>query len=255
MKLLLMLVVLFSTAAGTPPAISTKQPARKPVAAASASLVSRFDLAPLWSLHGDGEAEARVMLGYLGPQYRRLELVFQKVRRDRKNPAVYHVAGKTRERERILPFTGTITLTSMRKVRVPKGCNCAREWNHYQATGRFRLTESAAVEGSGTFSGTLTMMFSRTPNGVAYLPAYKDDWGYTEGKGEGTTFTSTWRNPESKKPLNLLWASNFMEIAPTVMENFYAGDRGMHINPRYARMGWNRYWENEEWWADDEPIM
>ena len=30
------------------------------------------------------------------------------------------------------------------------------------------------------------------------------------------------------------------------------GARDAHINPRYARVGWNTYWQNDEWWVEKQ---
>ncbi|TYZ14490.1 hypothetical protein FY528_01825 [Hymenobacter lutimineralis] len=255
MKLLLMLVALVAATAAAPPAKSPKAaPVRTKTAASSQSLFRQFNLAPLWHLHAK-KAEAQTMLGCMGPQYRRLDIVYKQVRRDGKNPTVYHVEGKSRERERIMPFRGTITLTSIRKVKPEVRASDFKALAHYKVTGRFRLTESPAEEGAGVFTGTLAMTFSHTAAGLAYMPARGEEFGFMT-PGEGATFTSQWASAAHPQPVKIVWASNFMDIAHTVMDRFYIGDRGMHINPKYARVGWNRYWENEEWWAEaEEPVL
>ncbi|MBG8553852.1 hypothetical protein [Hymenobacter guriensis] len=255
MKLLLMLAALAAAAAGSPPAKSSKAiPARASTAASSRTLFRQFNLTPLWQLHAK-KVEAQVMLGCMGAQYRRLELVYEKVRRDGRNPALYYVEGKSRERERILPFRGTITLTAIRKVNPDVRVPGFKALGHYEVKGQFRLTESPAEEGAGVFTGTLAMTFSHKAGGVAYMPAQEEEFGF-RSRGEGTTFTSQWTSVAHPKPIKIVWASNFMDIAYTVMDQFYIGDRGMHINPKYARAGWNRYWENDEWWAEaEEPVL
>ncbi|MCB2379524.1 hypothetical protein LGH70_18145 [Hymenobacter sp. BT635] len=245
MKLLLLPVLLASLLA-TPPTPTLKPAARKaPAAASSATLVRRLNLASLW-LVSAREAEAQTMLGCMGPQYRPFDLVYEKVVRDGKNPALYHVQGKSRERERILPFRGTITVTSLRKVKAPV---------HYRAVGRFRLAEIGQEEGAGTFAGTFTATFSQTPQGLAYLPG-RTYWWAEGPAGEGTTFTSTWTSPTHPQPLKLVWASNFMNIADSIMDGFSVGERGPGINRKYARVGWSRFWENDEWWVEEPgPVL
>ncbi|MCB2408631.1 hypothetical protein [Hymenobacter lucidus] len=253
MKLLVLLAFLLTTLAAAGPA--PKPAPRKPAAtASSAALLRKFNLAPLW-LVSARPAEAQTMLGCMGPQYRPFNLVFEKVQRDSKNPALYHVEGKSRERERLLPFSGTITLSAIKKVKSQYVSETAKPQAQYQASGRFRLTESATEEGAGVFTGTLTVTFSQTPTGVAYLPG-RQFWWSPGGGGEGSTFTSTWSSAAHPQPIKLVWASNFMNIANTVMENFSLGERGPHINPKYSRVGWQNFWDNEEWWADaEEPAL
>ncbi|UOQ52007.1 hypothetical protein [Hymenobacter cellulosivorans] len=223
MKLLLLPLVLLTLLADPP----SGRPAPKSAPAAGvATSFRRFNLAPLWVLY-PREAEAQTMLGCMGPQYRPFNLVFEKVQRDAKKPALYHVRGKSREQERILPFSGTITLTSLKKVRIPDYANNDqfKSLGHYQANGRFRFVESATEEGAGTFTGQLTITFSRTASGLAYMPRLASWWD--EGSAsEGSKFTSTWTSPAHPAAVKLVWASNFMEIAGSVMERFNVGDRG-----------------------------
>ncbi|PJJ60735.1 hypothetical protein [Hymenobacter chitinivorans] len=250
----LLLTLLFGLA--SPPPTPPARTAAAPAPAHAATLFRRFNLASLW-LVSARPAEAQTMLGCMGPQYRPFNLVFEKVRRDAKNPALYHVQGKSRERERILPFSGTITLTSLKKVNIPTytGKEQFKSLGHYQANGHFRFVENAAEEGAGTFTGQLAISFSRTANGLAYRP--KQSYWWDEGSaGEGSKFTSIWTSPAHPAAIKLVWASNFMEIAGSVMERFNIGERGPNINRKYRQVGWSSFWENEEWWAqDEEPAL
>lgn len=248
--LVYLLPVLFALTAPPPkPAVRKATPA-----AGAATMFRRFNLTPLWVLH-PREAEAQTMLGCMGPQYRPFDLVFEKVQRDAKNPALYHVRGKSRERERMLPFRGTITLTTLKKVQLPEYANNSQfqALGHYQAKGYFRFVESE--EGAGVFTGQLAITFSRTASGLAYMP--KPGAWWDEGSaGEGSKFTSTWTSTAHPAAINLVWASNFMDIADSVMDRFNMGDRGPHINRKYRQVGWQSFWKNEEWWVEDqEPAL
>jgi hypothetical protein len=253
MKLLLLLVALGATAPA-PSAPKARPTNRHAPAVSAATFFRQHNLASLWRLNAES-GQPLVLLGCMGTQYRRLELVYESVRRDAHNPQLYHVRGKSRERDRIMPFTGTILLTTVKKVRVTDPPSGFRALAHYQAAGRFRLREAPAEEGSGTLTGTLTMTFSRTAAGLAYMPGQSTEWDYPV-PGEGTKFTSTWTSASHPEPIQLVWATNFIDIADSVIERFHIGDRGVHINPKYARMGWSRYWENDEWWAEaEEPLL
>ncbi|UOQ71237.1 hypothetical protein [Hymenobacter cellulosilyticus] len=177
LTLLLMLPIGATTNPSAPP------PAvRKPAPASSATLFRKFNLAPLW-LVSARPAEAQTMLGCMGPQYRPVDVVFEKVRRDAKNPARYYVEGKTRERERLLSFSGTITLSSVQKVKAPYPLASFQASAHYRATGSFRLVEDRAEEAAGVFSGSVVVTFSQTPAGPAYQPSSAYWWtGASIGK-------------------------------------------------------------------------
>ncbi|UOQ71238.1 hypothetical protein [Hymenobacter cellulosilyticus] len=38
-------------------------------------------------------------------------------------------------------------------------------------------------------------------------------------------------------------------MADELLGDFNVGGRIVEVNPKYARYGWNEYYENEEWWT------
>jgi hypothetical protein len=40
------------------------------------------------------------------------------------------------------------------------------------------------------------------------------------------------------------------EISRDIVPDFNIGERGFMLNPKYAHLGWDKYWQNDEWWAD-----
>ena len=45
-------------------------------------------------------------------------------------------------------------------------------------------------------------------------------------------------------------SSDIFLLSPSLIKDFGIGDRGAQVNPKYAKLGWNELWENDEWWAD-----
>lgn len=43
-------------------------------------------------------------------------------------------------------------------------------------------------------------------------------------------------------------------VTRQVLTRFKIGERDAHINPRYVRVGWNTYWQNEEWRAEKQVV-
>jgi hypothetical protein len=43
-------------------------------------------------------------------------------------------------------------------------------------------------------------------------------------------------------------------VAPFVFKDFMLDERMGQINPKYAKLGWNEFWSNEEWWADSPKL-
>ena len=46
------------------------------------------------------------------------------------------------------------------------------------------------------------------------------------------------------------WLEDISYEAEQILPKFDIGEREMAINPKYARLGWPEFWENEEWWAE-----
>jgi hypothetical protein len=72
---------------------------------------------------------------------------------------------------------------------------------------------------------------------------------HTPSLGAGVLYTGTWTsNAGQVKPAT--WVVNILSyVGPQVFSDFIIGERDRDINPKYARLGWNGYWENEEWWS------
>lgn len=69
-------------------------------------------------------------------------------------------------------------------------------------------------------------------------------------KGAGLLYVGQWVSYQSKISKPLLLSGNVFITAPAALSNFSIGERDPSFNPKYARLGWNDYWANDEWWAD-----
>jgi hypothetical protein len=47
---------------------------------------------------------------------------------------------------------------------------------------------------------------------------------------------------------------NIFYFQQDIFRDFIIGERDMDFNPKYAKLGWNSYWENEEWWAEPGKV-
>ena len=60
-----------------------------------------------------------------------------------------------------------------------------------------------------------------------------------------------WRDGPAGDPVPAVWKQG-MAVAHQVLTRFRIGDRDAHLNPRYARVGWNTYWQNDEWQVEKQ---
>ena len=254
-----MLCVLPVLLLGAIPAVipATDPPATRPVpktdapraktSPASAAMFAQFNLTPLWLNPADGSGAA-VDNGFFGHNRQRLEVYFAQMRRDAQNPALYHVAGKDRRWRKVRAFTGTFTLDDLQPALAPAHETLAAGARCFMATGQFALHETAAPrdQQSGDFRGRFVLDLAREPEGRLKNLRFSDN---PLTRRSGFVLEGSWHPAAGGATVPILLQKGTTVINSTLMPNFEIGDRGSQINPRYTRVGWATYWENEEWWA------
>jgi hypothetical protein len=43
-----------------------------------------------------------------------------------------------------------------------------------------------------------------------------------------------------------VWVRDIIGYSPNILGDLVVGEREFHINPKYAKLGWNEYWTNDE---------
>ena len=231
---------------------------RQPLAAAAmARLLERHDLSNFWRGQ-DSQEEMPPLDGFFGPDYRRISFAFISLRRDSRNPALYHVTGKTRLRQTVTPFTGEVRITSVIRLRPDKHQPDVL-WHEldvdslgkvYSATATFAFREDSAAAGAGQYVGTSYLDFCLTLGQPAQLARPYGTVAAMPTKGTGILYRGHWTNYYTNQVKALLLSSEVAKIAPVALIDFTIGDRDATFNPKYAKLGWNEYWANDEWWAD-----
>ncbi|TGE28321.1 hypothetical protein [Hymenobacter metallicola] len=252
-----------ATAAAAPveaPTMAAARPAAaKPTAPAPVltpemrTFLAQYDLSELWS--PDDKTRISLMNGFLGADHYRVEVVVLSARKDTLQPEVYYVTGKNRFKGRITPFTGTITLQTVQDLGkdIREYMDDNGDAKGYTATGTYVFNEEPASKGAGTFAGSMAVNFSMDPNRPDGLQLFALDIPAVQAsptRGTGLLYEGTWRSYQNRQEKPALWAFNFLPIASGVLADFSIGEREMAINPKYAKLGWNEYWTNEEWWAE-----
>jgi hypothetical protein len=196
--------------------------------------------------------------GFFGPAHRRIEVVFMNVRRDKAQPNLYYIQGKNRYKGLITPFVGTLQLTHLVEQphytkREMTGQDERMYYNPdldkrrmYTATGSFLLREDSTHKNSGIFRGTvaLDLLFDRA-NGL-HLTSRTSR---TLTRGGLAKFEGTWAPYGAASPKPVVWVDDIFTYGTHIFNNFTIGERDVDFNPKYAKLGWNTYWANDEWWA------
>jgi hypothetical protein len=242
------------TAAPVRVAAKAVTPAASPVLTAEMdTFLQTYNLAELWRPADD--ALIRSMDGFLGADHHRVEIVLLSVQKDTLQPAVYHVSGQDRFRGRVTPFSGTITVQGVQDlgVDVREFMDEKSNAKGYTATGTYVFNEDSASKGAGTFTGKVAVDFTLDPNladGLALFGLTIPATAASPTRGTGSLFEGTWRSYQTNEQKPTTWAYNFLSVASEVLQDFNIGERDVTINPKYAKLGWDEYWTNEEWWAE-----
>lgn len=250
-----------SPAAG-PPVVAVSQktaslpeaPIAAPADAASADFLHRYDLADLLqNKAGQPEEQVQAMNGFYGPDHYRLEVALLRLERDPQHPNHYLVQGKDRYKGIITPLAGSLTLT---KVRVIQQTNTDTNGKPevlkaYAVSGTYELREDPTTHGAGVFRGRVAvdMMLNE---GQPIAETLSDSLS----KGGMTTFDGTWTSLTTGQRKPATWVANLFNYqGPQIASDFFIGERDPSINPKYAKLGWNKFWENDEWWAESPGAL
>ena len=238
-------------------------------------LLKEYDLSKLWQSNTREQNQNPVLQGFFGPDHYRFALAFTSVVRDKLHPEIYHVWGKCRYRKNIRPFEGALTVRQIADLDAPwdydeflpqtqdstlseavaadsstEQYERARRLSHpYTLRAELQLQEKLA-ENSGIFLGEAILNFFVTsPKRLGYITAPEVKKG-TPANGSAMLLRGSRRNLTTRQVKSFVVAADVFAAAPEVYKDFGVGDRGGEINPKYAKLGWNELWQNDEWWAD-----
>jgi hypothetical protein len=235
------------------PAASSAAPLAAPGAvlpnAARQALLARTNLGRLWQ-HQPQSGPEDVLNGCFGYDGRRLEFVFTSVQADAKSPGRYLVAGKFRCYGDITPFRGSIEVQQVQRLPADVAVYGADyELSHeptYCATGGFALQATSRHGLGGQFSGRIALDFQITRSQRAVL---MENTANATTRNGGLLFDGGWRDDPAGETLPAVWKQG-IAVTRQVLSRFEIGSRDVEINPKYARVGWNTFWKNEEWWVE-----
>lgn len=222
----------------------------------------QHDLSALLRQPGIGKY-AQAMDGFRGITKYRTEVAVLQVHRSHSNPAVYSLQGLTRTRRRIKGFRGQLTftvlneeplLTAEEKQTIEDFAMVARISNtdnepikRYSLVGRVALTEAKNQPDASDFVGSLVLEVARTKSGklVENAPFLRGP-----SQGGGQKYEGIWTTRQTSRAEPAVWVTNLVGYSPHIFDDLIVGERDVAINPKYAKLGWNTYWQNDEWWAD-----
>jgi hypothetical protein len=193
--------------------------------------------------------------GFYGADRYRIEFIFTEVTRYADDPSVFFVKGKNRYKKTVSNFEGTLKITQLRQFTDlnmdPEAIDDALgEIKTYAAAGEFTFDEDRSLASSGQFKGQFQLEYTTPRNADEALSL----WFYSDNspaEGSGYRFDGMWTSytkADMKKPV--LWSRDLFRFANNILEDFSYGERDIEINEKYRALGWDNFWDGEEWWTD-----
>lgn len=125
-------------------------------------------------------------IGFIGNDYQRFYIHFISVIKNKDNPYEYLVQGKTKVKETIRPFLGTLTI---KNATIGKDDDFP-EYPLGFATCEVNFYEDKKMTSTGSFKGTMTIGYVKKNNQLIYdaVAFYTDGFSNNEFKGKWTSY-------------------------------------------------------------------
>lgn len=237
------------------------------------ALLSELDIQALM-----GSDEYRAHNGFFGQDNYRIEFYIKKARLNPADSLTIWLEGKCRYKKNVTDFTGSIKVDSVfgyqdlsynyQEYLEYEADDTSRHFEGdtftgtYHLKGTFALNENSKAYGAGVYSGNFYMDFA--PYRKYQYEEGEDPNGYqlwyntnNETRRGGFLFDGNWAGNKTGEAKPVLVAADLFMFANDILENFSYGEREIEINPKYRALGWDRYWDGEEWWneAGDTKLL
>lgn len=197
--------------------------------------IKDYDLSILWrgdTIQVEGDGELRPFpepLGYIGDNYQRFFIHYTSVTKSKENPYQYIVTGKTKVKDNICSFTGTITV---KKATI----ETFREYPGYKeglVVCDVLFYEDSTHAGSGVIAGQLHSGFSINKKGKFQYDALLF---MTDGF-DNNSCKATWTSYKTGKRKKCNWGD--YRIPDCGDLDTGAGE--IYINSKYKQNGWEAF--------------
>ncbi len=196
--------------------------------------IKNYDIGHIWTsdkiIVGDGSTptQRREPLGYFGDNYQRFFIHFNSAVKEKSNPYVYLVNGKTKLKNNICNFQGKITILEA-KIYKSWVLSFKQGW----VKGKYEFYEDVNQKGSGVFNGNFKTDFLIDKKGnLRYDALFIDADGF-----ENNQFEGTWKKYNSK----VLKKCNWGDYRIPDSDELDIGAGHFSPNPEFSKFGWEGY--------------
>ncbi len=186
------------------------------------------------------QTKETLIFGIIGENHQRIRIKLLSVKKNPKKGNEYFVYGKSKVKNNILEFKGTITLKKVLKLnKLSYGVD-----NMYKGKlkcqgiliGDYLLKENSSKKGSGIFKGTVYSkwcIFNKSEKQISYdnINNYSDGF-------ENNSFIGTWKSFRTGKEKICNWGDYRV---PMANDDFDWGVGDFSPSDKYLEFGWESY--------------
>lgn len=224
------------------------------------SAIKSFNLSKLWlpgKIHdiGSGTEQSTIdtePLGFIGDNYQRFYIHYTSVVKDKANPYKYLIKGKTKVKDNICSFSGTITIIKADLFNESDD----QQYREGAVTCSVILNEDNSQTGSGEIIGTLITNWCLDKQGRIYYDSINSEAdGFNNNQCEADW--TSYKTHKSKK-------CNWGDFRIPASGDLDTGAGEFYVNEKYLNNGWGNYMmslqngkpgyaeavaeENKKWW-------
>jgi hypothetical protein len=175
--------------------------------------------------------------GFIGSNYRRLDIKFLSIIKNSKSPNQYFVYGKSRVSKNICEFQGTLEIQESYDFKSLEFGNCV------VIAGDYTFFESPEIKSSGMFNGRFVTYCTKSATGeLGYL-----DLPATRGNNQ---FSGEWKDYKKQKGIVANWGDSRIPNSG----DLDVGTSEFGINLKYQMYGWDSFIKTQRGRYDKETM-
>jgi len=177
-------------------------------------------------------------LGFIGEDFRRIQVIFEKIQRSDQTKNLYFISGSTTVFNNKCDFEGTIVIDQVREFKkMHFGID-----NIYQDSGliaqgliigKYHFNENPLQNHVGIFDGIMTLWWYLDKNNKLHF----DNLSYYSDNYRNNQYIGTWTEYGSKNGKSCNWGEQRIPFSG----DLDIGAGGFSVNPKYRNNGWEKY--------------
>lgn len=195
-----------------------------------------WDFSTIWT------DETHHVIGFIGEQFQRLDIKYLSITKDYTRPQVYYVYGKSKVKNNICAFQGTIHI--VKHYKQTKNIHSGYRQEGYIIANCDWYEKQDEIH-SGYFKGVLQTFYAISQDGKLVYP----DDGEEPASNYNNGFVGTWTDYTTGKSKPAHWGADFVPLSGDLNVAVAIGD--FIPNQKYHKNGWTA---TQNGWVFPTPL-